>query len=60
MFSFSSLEIELAYLIAKADYAKHKIATAKSVKRKKELEQKLKYTIDLINQLQNRISATIN
>lgn len=60
MFSFSSLEIELFYLIAKADYTKEKIARAKTKKERAELEQKLKFNEDLIKQLKTKAEAVIN
>jgi S-adenosylmethionine synthetase len=61
MFTFSAVEIELSYLIAKADFTKLQIETAKAKKKStKELKEKLELTQQLINQLQNRINATIN
>lgn len=61
MFTFSAIEIELSYLVAKADFTKLQIEKARAKKKStKELKEKLQLTERLINQLQNRISATIN
>lgn len=61
MFIFSAVEIELSYLIAKADFTKLQIQKAKAKKQStKELEEKLKLNENLAKQLRNRINATIN
>ena len=61
MFNFSALEVELSYLIAKIDYTKLKIQKAKKNKQStKELEKKLKFDQQLIQQLQTRINAIID
>jgi hypothetical protein len=60
MFSFSAVEIELSYLIAKADFTKLQIEKAKAKKQStKELKEKLSFTQSLIKQLETRINATI-
>lgn len=59
MFTFSSLEVELFYLKAVAEHTQHKIALAKSEnKPTQELENKLKFDKDLIEQFERRLNAT--
>jgi hypothetical protein len=59
MLEFSSLEVELFYLKAVADYTKHKINLAKSEnKPTEELEKKLQYDKDIIEQFERRLKAS--
>ena len=61
MFIFSAVQVELSYLIARADFTKLQIQKAKAKKQStKELEEKLKLNENLAKQLQKRINATIN
>jgi len=60
MFSFSPVQIELSYLIAKADHVQLKIAKAKANKKStKQLKEQLQLTQNLIKQLKIRLNATI-
>ncbi len=60
MFTFSAVQVELSYLVAKADHAKLQIEKARAKKRStKELKEKLALTQNLIKQLERRINATI-
>ncbi len=60
MFSFSAVEIELSYLIAKADHTRLQIEKARAKKQStKQLKEKLLFTQSLIKQLETRINATI-
>ncbi len=60
MFTFSAVQVELSYLIAKADFTKLQIERAKAKRQStKELKEKLQLTQSLIKQLETRINATI-
>lgn len=60
MFTFSAVQVELSYLVAKADFTKLQIEKARSKKRStKELKEKLQLTQNLIKQLERRANATI-
>jgi len=60
MFSFSAVQVELSYLVAKADHTKLQIEKARTKKKPtKELKEKLELTHNLIKQLERRINATI-
>lgn len=60
MIYFSAVQVELSYLIAKADYTKLQIEKARNKKQStKELKEKLNLTQNLIRQLEIRLHATI-
>ena len=60
MIIFSAVQVELSYLVAKADFTKLQIEKARAKKQStKELKEKLQLTQDLIRQLEYRINATI-
>lgn len=61
MFLFSPVQVELSYLIAKADHVQLKIQKAKANKKStKELQEQLQLTQNLIKQLKIRLHATID